>query len=380
MKRSLFDLARKLKPENVSREFRDFREGHVYTAARRLMDETWSDFADVDHSFVREFQTAGFSARVLELALFAALQEQGKELDRTSAAPDFVVRGATPVAIEATTTNPPQGQEADDAESTAAVRRLIPDDLEAEETEFVFQAGKALRRKLTHRDAQGLAYWEKPHVDAVPFVLALQSFHSPRALSHPVGPLATYLYGLRDIATRDGDGSLVLNSQVVTEHRRRYKATPLRSALFAQPEAEHLAAVIFTNSATVSKFARMGTERGYGPDDVAMARCGIMYDPDPNAAVPVPFAYVVGDYGPEEHETFSEGFHVLHNPWARNPVADGALDGFTEHRLQPDGRLLTTYRRPDYFFSKTLMSQGDNALQWVHYKAQQYLMGMAGHS
>ncbi|MFJ9026034.1 hypothetical protein ACIRPU_39625 [Streptomyces sp. NPDC102259] len=52
----------------------------------------------------------------------------------------------------------------------------------------------------------------------------------------------------------------MLNSQIVTEHRRKDKTIP--SGLFAQPEAEHLAAVIFTNSATVSKFSRMGTERG----------------------------------------------------------------------------------------------------------------------
>ncbi|MET7799291.1 hypothetical protein [Streptomyces decoyicus] len=49
-----------------------------------------------------------------------------------------------------------------------------------------------------------------------------------------------------------------------------------------------------------------------------------MYDPDPNASLAVPFGCVVGDYGPEEQETFSEGFHVLHNPWTRTPVAVGA--------------------------------------------------------
>ncbi|MGQ4353103.1 hypothetical protein [Streptomyces drozdowiczii] len=377
MNRSLFDLARKLKLEKASREFRDIREAHGDTAARRLMDEVFVDFPDVDHSFIREFQTAGFSARVLELALFAALREQGKELDRTSPAPDFVVRGDAPVAIEATTTNPPQGVLAEDVDIASAVRRLIPDDLEAAEAEFVFQIGKALRRKLDHRDAQGHAYWEKPHVEGVPFVLAVQSFHNPSALFHTTGPLSTYLYGIRDVPTRDRQGSLVLNSQIVTKHRRKDKTIP--SGLFAQPEAEHLAAVIFTNSATVSKFSRMGTERGYGPEDVAVARCGAMYDPDPDAALPVPFGYVVGDYGPEEHETFSEGFHVLHNPWARTPLAAGALDGFTDHRLQPDGRLLTTIRHPDYFVSQTMIIQGGKAaLPMARRRVQQYLGGAAG--
>ncbi|MFE9679544.1 hypothetical protein ACFYO5_36485 [Streptomyces sp. NPDC006259] len=379
MTRSLFDLARKMTPEKVSREFRDFSEAHAYTAARRLMDETFADFPDVDHSFVREFQTAGFSARVFELALFAALREQGKELDRTSPAPDFLTTGDTPVAIEATTTNPPQGEKDDDEDITAAVRRLIPDDMEEAQAEFTMQIGKALRRKLEHRDAQGHAYWEKPHVKGTPFVIAVQSFHSPSALIHTTSTLSTYLYGIRDIPSRDAHGSLVLNSQVVTEHRHKHKTIP--SGLFAQPEAEHLAAVIFTNSATVSKFARMGTERGYGPKDVAIARAGLEFDPDPNASVPVPFGYVIGEYGPQDHETFSEGFHVLHNPWTRTPLSDGALEGFTQHRLQPDGRLLTTVRRPDYFLSRTWIFQGEdggNPVQIARLQVQQYLSGPRG--
>ncbi|MEU7039106.1 hypothetical protein ABZ958_36420 [Streptomyces sp. NPDC046237] len=122
MNRSLFDLARKLKLEKTSREFRDFREAHGYSAARRLMDETFADFPDADHNFVREFQTACFSARFLEPTLLAALREQGKVLDRTSPAPDFVVSGDAPVAIEATTTNPPQGEAAEDVDIAAAVR------------------------------------------------------------------------------------------------------------------------------------------------------------------------------------------------------------------------------------------------------------------
>ena len=46
-----------------------------------------SNFPDVDHNFIQEFQTGGFSHRVLELALFAYLQEQGYDLDRSAPAP-----------------------------------------------------------------------------------------------------------------------------------------------------------------------------------------------------------------------------------------------------------------------------------------------------
>lgn len=205
------------------------------------MSEVFADFNDVDHSFVREFQTAGFSPRVFELALFAALREQDLVLDRGHTAPDFVLRGGRPVAIEATTTNPPEGQDPDDVDPTAGLRRLVPDDLDAAEKEFVHQAGKALRRKLLKRDAQGRAYWEKPHVAGMPFAIALEAFHSASSLFHAISPLATYLYGRRDVAAFDDDGTLRLSAEKVTEHEHNGKVIP--SGLFSLPEAKHLSAV-----------------------------------------------------------------------------------------------------------------------------------------
>lgn len=65
---------------------------------------------------------------------------------------------------------------------------------------------------------------------------------------------------------------------------------------------------------------------------------------------------------------------MLHNPWARTPVADGALAGFTEHRLQPDGKVLTTFRQPDVFVSQTQIHQGTNALQEARRQTEHYLL------
>ena len=94
MARSLFD---RLAPEErTSRRFRDVRDQRAFTAARRLMNEIFAVFPDVDRSFVQEFQTGGFSPRVLELALFAHLKEQGYALDRIKPAPDFIISGDTP--------------------------------------------------------------------------------------------------------------------------------------------------------------------------------------------------------------------------------------------------------------------------------------------
>jgi hypothetical protein len=356
--RSLFDL---VVPEGrLSRRFRDFRRQEVFTAGRQVMDEIFADFPDVDHNFAKEFQTGGFSPRVLELALFAYLQEQGYDLDRASPAPDFVLSGSSPVAIEATTTNPPEGQDPDDVDQTTGLRRLVPADEPEAEQAFIFQVAKALRAKLTKRNAAGLAYWEQPHVAGLPFVIALESFFSASSLAYSIRPLGDYLYGRRDIPAFDEAGNLRLTSEPIAEHQYGGKTIP--SGLFSQPEARHLSAVLFTNNATISKFNRIGTERGYGPPDVAMIRWGAIIDPHPNAIEPQMFGYLVGDYGPDERETFSEGLQVFHNPWADNPLDLGVLRDVTEHELV-DGLVRTTTSRLEIISSITHIFQGVRAEQ-----------------
>lgn len=173
-----------------------------HTAARKLMNAVFADFQDVDSSFVREFQTGGFSSRIFELALFTYLEEQNLDLDRSHPAPDFVVCGDRPVAIEVTTTNPAQDAPMD----LGPPFELLPKDLDDADREFVFQVGKALRRKLLYRDAQGHAYWEKLHVAGIPFVIAVGAFHGPHAQIHPVGLLGEYLYGTRNVGHYDEAG------------------------------------------------------------------------------------------------------------------------------------------------------------------------------
>jgi hypothetical protein len=106
----------------------------------------------------------------------------------------------------------------------------------------------------------GLAYWERSHVAGVPFVIALEPFHAASALFHAVGWRSEYLYGRRGIVADDARGRLQLTAEQIGQHEHGGKSIP--SGLFALPEAAHLSAVLFTNSSTVSKFNRIGTERG----------------------------------------------------------------------------------------------------------------------
>lgn len=372
--KSLFNLV--VPAAKANPRFLHLQTEHAFTAARRLMDEAFVEFPDVDHSFVTEFQTGGFSPRVFELALFCALREQNLPLDRTGAAPDFVLRGAHPCSIEATTSNPPGNKYLDENGLARGPRQLVPEDLDAAEREFVFQAGKALRRKLTKRDAAGSAYWELPHVAGLPFAIALESFHSTHSLFQTSSALSTYLFGRQDIPSFDAEGTLTLTPEHVATHEFEGKQIP--SGLFTLPEAKHLAAVLFSNNATVNKFNRIGTELGYGPDDVAMIRVGSMWDPDPNAALPQPFGYLVGEDGPEGQEPFSEGWHVFHNPHTDNPLPPEALPAFAHHELLEDGHVLTTSPRLDPFNSQTRIFRGAGATQYAQAYLAAYLANVSG--
>ncbi|MFJ2080750.1 hypothetical protein ACIOGW_36930 [Streptomyces anulatus] len=344
-------------------------EGASHEAARNLMNAIFENFRDVDGNFIKDFQSSGFSARVFELALFAYIEEQNLQLDRTAPAPDFVVRGDNPVAIEVTTTNPAQGTPTDLRPSNW----LLPNDLDSNDQEFVFQIGKALRRKMIHRDAQGHAYWEQPHVEGVPFVIAVSAFHGTHAQFHVDGLLANYLYGIDQKFSHGDTGDLTVTQHDVMEHHWKSKSIP--SALFKLPESADLSGVLFTNSHTISKFNRIGIERGLGNTDTALARLGTCYDYTPNSATPNKFAYVIGDRPEGDLEDFCEGLHLFINPWARVPLNPASLSGISSHTLrESDGLLETTFPtgfRP--FLSKTFVFNGANAALFARYCQQDYL-------
>lgn len=71
---------------------------------------TYDTFHDADGNFVEQFQTHGFDARVFELYLQAYFETLDGHVERP-ARPDFLVTcGGVTVAVEATTSNPPQAR------------------------------------------------------------------------------------------------------------------------------------------------------------------------------------------------------------------------------------------------------------------------------
>jgi hypothetical protein len=244
--------------------------------------------------------------------------------------------------VEATTTQPSQVPPEPESGS-GGYQGIVPDSLEDGIAEFVHQLGKALRRKVEKRSAKGKAYWELDDISARPFVVAVQTFHSPSSLFHSFGYAAEYLFGQRATAVHDAAGHLTIGAEQIMGHEWNGKIIP--SGVFDTDDYAPVSAVIFSNSSSVPQFNRIGLQRGLGEAGVRIFRNGTCAKYDPNSSKPDFFAYEVGAPDAPE-EVFSQAVHVFHNPNARVPVPEGFFGRASEHVRLPSGQILTTHYGP----------------------------------
>jgi hypothetical protein len=306
--------------------FEGIRTLDVCVGGRSMMREVFADFKDKDGNFIREFQTAGFDARVFELYLHAYFSSSGYSIDSREARPDFIVeRNGVRVAVEATTSSKPnpftieQMTQPNDEEIARKQRDEIP-----------VRLGSPLFSKLQKR------YWELPHVAGLPLVIAIEAFHDTTSLFYPGGVLAKYLYGLEHFPSYDKKGNLLIESKPIESHARPGKE-PIPSNFFGQPEAVHISAVLFSNSGTYSKFNRMGFLHGHQRGDLTILRSGTCCDHDPNAVTPKQFKYDIRQR--PTAETWGEGLEVFHNPNAVIPLPRQFFSQAADSVLLPDGQI-----------------------------------------
>ncbi len=307
-RKTLFDPI--VPPEKLNPLFDELRTSPGREPARWMLDDVYQAFEDPDGNFLEQFQTSAFNARYFELYLFAYFSRSGFIVERSLPNPDFLVsRGGIRVAVEATTLNP----------STSGVLARIGkkiSDLEGEELreyeqhELPIRFGSSLSSKLQKR------YWELEHCKNLPFVLAIEAFHDEESLMLADGALIQYLYGIDQTGTLAQGGRLTVDTRTVKEHTVGDKT--IKSGFFWQPEAQHISAVLFTNSGSNGKFSRMGYQHGIGCDVISMTRRGYCFNPHPDAMDPTLFSYNLDE--PPFVESWGQGLVVLHNPNARKPL------------------------------------------------------------
>ncbi len=328
--------------DRLHSDFKNLIELEGFSPARGIIEPMMRWYDDVDGNFVEQFQTTAFDARLWELYLFATLVELGFAVDRSEPAPDFVAWSlGGEVAIEAVTVNPTR-------DSGGLVIEPPPLDTAERRVSYLkeympIKFGSALYSKFV-RD-----YWALAHVRGKPFALAIEDFSSPGSLVMTRSALQLYLYGY-DYDRVEEDEKVVMKPRRVTSHRWQSKEIP--SGFFFLAGAENVSAVIFSNSGTIGKFARMGQIAGFGSRRVGMIREGFAYDPNSDAAVPLPFRRAVGD-GYEE--AWIEGLEVYHNPRAVAPLDPGLFPGAAHMRLQQDGQIAVIAPAWHPLSSKTLI-------------------------
>ena len=128
--------------------------------------------------------------------------------------------------------------------------------------------------------------------------------------------LAAYLYGIRVKGVVNEKGQVTPVVEKIKSHSWEGKTIP--SNFFSQPDAENISAILFTNSATITKFNRMGKLAGLGSKGFKFIRQGYRFNPDPEAYAPIPFSIDVDDEKYEE--SWSDSVMMYHNPNALHPV------------------------------------------------------------
>jgi hypothetical protein len=314
--------------------FREVARKPQFAPARAVIDAVYERMGDPDGNFVEQFQTTGFDARLWELYLFAAFEEQGWSIDRSQPAPDFFLSDERlRWGVEATTAS---------GDRPAPKVTTGEDLLEFLSHELPIRLGSPLFSKLTRR------YDRSAQMQGNPLVLAVECFISDDGHFFSETTIGDYLFGLKSVGTRRPDGTLDIAFEPIDEHRLGDKVIP--SGFFNQPDADGVSAVLFSNAGTISKFNRIGYRQGVPSEIHSMLRFGTMAVHDPDASEPDVFWYDVRD----GDEAWSQGMVLLHNPNARHPLPTDLLPQLAHYRFE-DGKVVGYLPQLHIFSSRTFI-------------------------
>ena len=305
-------------PERLNPYFRTLVEEPRFEAARNLIEEIIYTFTDPDGNFIRDFQTNGIDSRLWEIFLYVYLHESGFNIDRSFNAPDYVVeRFNQVICIEAVTVNPSRpSQDLPEPTTQADIDERLRDYMP-------IKFGSPLYSKLNKR------YWKKEHVSGKSLVIAIHDYHQTGSMLWSRTALSEYLYAKRVRLIKDSNGNKIIIEEDIEFHE--YEGKKISSGFFKLPESENISAVLFANSATITKFNRMGKIAGLGSQDIKMMRVGKLFDPNPEAFEPIPFSIDIDH--PSYQEAWSESIVMFHNPNALYPVEPALFPDITHIKL-----------------------------------------------
>ncbi len=337
-----FDVYRVVKNAKALHPFFSSLNMPQHSPAKEVVREIAYVFKDKDGNFIEQFQTAGFNARLFELYIFAYLHESQFIIDEKSSYPDFVfAKGKINFALECTTVNPGKNDITSIPDDPEILKKLVA-------TYFPVKFGSSLFTKLNHRyKPDKKRYWELPQVNGKPLIFAIEDFHLNGSMccSHP--GLERYLYGYDYEIAYGKNGNLRPKPQKIDSFI--WKTKRLEESFFDLADAENISAVLFTNSATISKFNRMGKIAGFGDANIRLIREGARYDHDPNATMPIPFMFEINE---NTKESWGEGLVMYHNPRAKIAINRNDFPDIA-HMFLDENNLLRSFMPKFHPFTST---------------------------
>lgn len=316
-------------PRGTSPEFDLLTTTISHWPALMAVGESYLALPNPDANFVPDFQTSNFASRLFELYLFNCFREQGLNVRQAHVSPDFFIeKDGNACWIEAVTANSELPRTGGIGKWVHAPKDRI-DRLTGNSAE---RFAKTLRGKLQRN------YHELAHVKEQPFALAVADFHVSGSMVWSREALPTYLYGLRADVVGDGAERRAIGvpiAKLTGQHS-------IPAGLFRDPDFAHLSAVLFSNSATLAKFNRMGFLAGWRPPGLTMRRQGILYDRTPGALEPIDFNLQVDSAEYQAlwpwGEAWCQELEVFHNPLAKHPIPFDLIPGAT-HWFERDGNI-----------------------------------------
>lgn len=311
-----------------------------HLAAKELLIEIERFYTDVDGNFIEQFQSInGFDARLWEIYLFCLFNEQDFKITRTHDRPDFLISNIDEFAIEAVIV----GRKREDKKPIGVLKHKTKEETREENrNDMPLRFSNALDQKLKKR------YWDLPHVKGKPLIIAIADFHDEMAMTWSFNALLELLYGYKHSFYHEKSGELIITPIKVDGYTKK-SGTQIPSGFFFWPESEHISAILFSSTATLAKFNRIGKQAGFGSNASTLLRVGARHDHDPNASMPLPFVYVVDT---ESEETWVEGASLYHNPKALFPVDQDAFPNFAHHRFD-NGQIVSNIPEFHPYFSVT---------------------------
>ena len=283
-----------------------------HSAANRAVIAQWANgFQDRDGKFVREFQTT-FNSGFWELYLFACLKTLDFQVDFRFPAPDFVITNFhNEFCIEAVIASNALGEEAE-WERDAKKRP----DLEAVLDTAVIRLSNAIQAKY---QKYLLSYQTLPQVKGRPFVLAVGPFEQPYFWAQNDHAIRQVLYAYDRIGP---DGKHMHRHSI-----NKKNGAAIELGFFASPRMGDISAVIFSNTATMSKVVALNDD-----NESLIWFSTLKFNAYGKQAI-------LKNYQKKEYqESVLDGLYVFHNHFAKHPLPHNYFDrpDITQAILFPD--------------------------------------------